>query len=500
MSAYKPIKYSCLLLIILLLNCTSVRELQQRTSLDRLREDIDLLLDDPRFYHGNIGLMIESLDTGEIIYQKNPYKLFMPASNMKLFTTAASLVRLGPEHKFETELLISGDQDQDGTLKGDLLIIGSGDPSFGSTYFLETPEEIFDPWIEELKLRGISRIEGNIIGDDDIFDDSRYGAGWEYDDLQYSYAAPTGGLCFADNCIKVTIIPGLQPGDTAVVKIEPDITLFSFRNSAVTVEPTNIQGIITSRDVGERLINISGTISIDHSPVSRYISVENPTIYAVSVFKERLERSGIEVTGEAQDIDDLGSEYYEGKEWETIALTESPELHEIINVLNKVSHNFFADQLLKTLGKEFRDSGSFSSGATVLKGFLSSAGIDPNNYFQYDGSGLSRYTLVMPVQILTLLKYMKNHRYSEYYFSSLPVAGVDGTIENRMKNSPAENKVHAKTGTIRWARGLSGYVIGKDGEEFVVAMLINHYINPTSLSSYLQDKLYIMLANFERGK
>ncbi|MCP4725059.1 MAG: D-alanyl-D-alanine carboxypeptidase/D-alanyl-D-alanine-endopeptidase, partial [bacterium] len=437
MSEHKSIKYSYLLLFVLLLNCTSVKELPHKTSLDRLRDNIDVLLDDPRFYHGNIGLMIESLDSGETIYQKNAHKLFMPASNMKLFTTAASLVRLGPDYKFETELLISGDPLQDGTLRGDLLIIGSGDPSFGSTYFLEDPAEIFERWIEELKMKGIRRIEGNIVGDDNIFDDTRFGAGWEYGDLQYSYAAPIGGLCFADNCIKVTIIPGLQPGDTAIVRIEPDISLFTLKNNAVTVEPARIQGVRSSREVGKRVINISGTISIDHTPVSRYLTVENPTIYTTTVLKEQLERNGIEVTGNAVDIDDLGSEYYSDKEWETIGLIESPELHEIINILNKVSHNFFADQLLKTLGSEFRDSGSFSSGITVLKGFLSSAGIDPTNYFQYDGSGLSRYTLVMPVQIMTLLKYMKGHRYNDHYFSSLPVAGVDGTIENRMKDSPA---------------------------------------------------------------
>ncbi len=481
--------------VFIMTNCTTLKELPQKKAIDRLRKDIDTILADPRFYHGNIGLMIESLDTGELIFQKNPYKLFMPASNMKLFTAAAALVRLGPEFKFKTELLSSGIVDSEGTLTGDLVIKGSGDPSFGSTYFHSEPAAIFDTWINSLKALGIKRVEGDIFGDDNIFDDSRFGAGWEYGDLQYSYAAPTGGLSYMDNCIRITVIPGMKAGDSANVRIEPDIGLFRIESNISTVEPTRIQGVRSVRNVGERLIQLSGTISTDHSPITRYITVENPTLFSASVFKHLLEKNGIEVSGEGVDLDESNKA---ATELQQIAAIESPPLHEILNILNKVSHNFFADQLLKTLGKEYHDSGTFTSGIAVLKGFLSSAGIDPTNYFQYDGSGLSRYNLVMPVQILTLLKYMKNHTFSEYFFDSLPVAAVDGTIENRMRNTPAANKVHAKTGTIRWARGLSGYVTSKDGEEFVVAMLINHYINPTSLSSYLQDRLYILLANFER--
>ncbi|MFC1565209.1 D-alanyl-D-alanine carboxypeptidase/D-alanyl-D-alanine-endopeptidase [candidate division KSB1 bacterium] len=500
MTTSRLLKFNILLLLLILLNCTAVRQLEQpQLPIDILRNEIDTILDDPRFYHGNIGLMIESLQTGEIVYQRDPYKLFMPASNMKLFTTAAALVRLEPEYEYVTSLLASGETDvQNGILSGDLLIKGSGDPTFGSTYFEDDPLNAFQPWIAELKDNGIKMIEGDIIGDDNIFDDVRFGPGWEYDDLPQSYAAPTSGLCFADNCIKVTVIPGVQPGDRAEIRLEPDISIFTIENNASTVEPTRIQGVRFSRTVGENTIRISGTISIDHSPVTRYITVENPTLYTAAVFKELLERNGIEVGGDAVDIDDLPEDYESGREWESIVEDRSPYMHEIIRILNKVSHNFFADQLTKTLGKEYRDSGSFGSGIAVIKGFLSGAGIDPNNYYQYDGSGLSRYNLVMPAQIASLLKYMKSHRYGSYYYDSLPVGGVDGTLENRLKGSPAEEITHAKTGTIRWARALSGYVTSKDGEEFVVAMLINHYINPTSMSSLLQDRIFILLSNFNR--
>jgi D-alanyl-D-alanine carboxypeptidase/D-alanyl-D-alanine-endopeptidase (penicillin-binding protein 4) len=231
-----------------------------------------------------------------------------------------------------------------------------------------------------------------------------------------------------------------------------------------------------------------------------WFTVHNPTLYAVTVFKEVLVSQGIQVTGRAQDIDDMDKarlgNYQEA--WYPLAVYVSPPLTEIVKVVNKRSQNYYAEQLLKTLGATFQGQGSFSSGVQVVKETLSQIGISPSQFIMVDGSGLSRRNFVTPRQVVTLLSHMARHRYGDYFWNSLPIAGVDGTIGMRMRHTSAHERVWAKTGYVDRVRALSGYATSLDGEMFIFSMIANNYTVPTSLAEDVQDRACQLLASFSR--
>ena len=481
-----------------LINCnrTVLREL---SSTDILKENIAEIFEDPNFYVANWGVYIESLETGEVIFRQNPYKLFMPASNMKLFTTSAVLARLGPDYTYKTRLLKRGEITKEGVLEGDLLVIGAGDPTFSGRFSEDRGiTYIFDNWAGSLKAAGINIVNGDIIGSGSVFDNNFYGGGWEYDDLQFAYAAPVAGLSFNENAILIVVKPGTETGAPAKITLIPDTKFVSIINKTNTINPTRIQQITATRKIGTNEIVVAGTISTDRNQVTRNVSIENPVVYTLEVFKETLELNGITVKGKKVVIVEKTDMSAIKPEWTQIATYHSPKMSEILKVVNKSSNNFYAEQLLKTLGFEFTGLGSFDSGAEVVRRFLRGIGINTDQFFQYDGSGLSRHNLVMPHHIATLLKYMRRHPQFDVFYESLPIAGVDGTIVNRMRYTAAETVAHAKTGTIHYVRALSGYVTSKDGEEFVVSILVNNYTTPSSTSAAIQDHIFVLLANFSR--
>jgi len=211
-----------------------------------------------------------------------------------------------------------------------------------------------------------------------------------------------------------------------------------------------------------------------------------------------LEANGIKVNGEPKDIDDIKPRNEFTTIYQTLNTNTSIPLSEIIKIINKKSHNLYAEQVLKTIGKELGGSGTVSKAIEIEKRFLSNIGIDPEKIMIVDGSGLSRLNLVTPLQVTTLLTYMYRHKYWKEFYNSLPIAGVDGSLENRMRNSKAANNVRAKTGYVNYVRSLSGYVTSKDGEMFVFSMIVNHYTVPTSLANNIQDLVCNRLANFSR--
>ena len=445
---------------------------------DRLKQDIREALEDPNFYNANLGVYIESLKTGEIIYKQNPYKLFMPASNVKLFTTSTALVRLGPDFTYKTVLYSRGEVSEEGILQGDLLVKGSGDPTISGRFTDGNILKTFENWADSLKISGIKHIEGAVIADAACFD--------------------SNGLVYNNNRIQIIVRPGAVVGEPAEITTNPPTKYFTFINKTYTVNPTKIQQIRLQRMVDTNEIIVDGTISTDRNRYSRSLSINDPALYTATVLKDLLESMGVTVNGESRVIDESEVEEITENELTIRATYTSPPMSELLKAINKPSDNFYADQLLKTLGYEFKGLGSFSNGVEVVREFVGGIGINPEQVFLSDGSGLSRYNLVMPIQIAALLKYMRYHPYYRYFYDSLPISGVDGTIESRMRHTAAENIVHAKTGTLRFVRALSGYVVSKDNEEFIVSILINHYTTPTSTSANLQDRLFVMLANFSR--
>ena len=470
----------------------------KQTIVADFQKELDSIFNDPNFTNAIWGVVIQSLETGEYVYKRNENISLMPASNMKLFTTATALTMLGPDYTYTTNLLTNG-KIEENVIKGDLIIRGSGDPTFPRRNKDDSLNLLFNSWIDSLKNIGITKIQGNIIGDDNCFDDQALGIGWSWDNETYDYSAPTSGLCYNNNCVDLLISPGQYVGSTAEVKVHPNTKYITLHNKIRTVPNDTFTNLDYYRKSGTNIIDAFGVISLRGRTQVEPISIDNPTLYAATVLKEMLEQAGISVTGSAMDIDDINSKKEFTNIYQTLNSSSSAPLSEIIKTTNKISQNLYAEQLLKTLAKEFEGLGSIGKSVELQRKFFNEVGIDPDKIEIIDGSGLSRLNLVTPMQVLAILNYMYHHQYWNEFYNSLPIAGVDGTISGRMKNSKAANNVRAKTGFINHVRALSGYVTSKDGEVYAFSMIANNYTVPTSLVNNIQDSVCIRLANFTRN-
>jgi serine-type D-Ala-D-Ala carboxypeptidase/endopeptidase (penicillin-binding protein 4) len=466
------------------------------SSLSELREQLDDYFNDQSFDNAFVGVMVKSLRTGEVLYKRNADKLFTPASDMKLFTSAAGLILLGRDYNYQTNISIDGEVEK-GVLQGDLIIQGSGDPTISGRFYDGQVTKVFENWTDTLKAKGIWAINGNIYGDDSLFDNIGLGKGWELDYESKWFAAPTGALSFNDNTIEVKIEPG-EVNYPANVSLTPDTKYLSVISKVITVEDPSESPITVIRVRGTNLISVSGTIGKRSVPVVEHVSIIDPTMYFLSVFREVLEKNGIVVKGRVGTVD--GAVKTIAQDDLTPVFThKSVPLKTIIRELNKNSNNFYAEQLLKTIGLEISNYGTTENGVKACKNLFGSMGINLDNMEMADGSGLSRLDLVSPRQIVNLLTYMyKSDVYPEYY-DSLPIAGVDGTLIDRMRKSAAENNVHAKAGYNSNVSSLSGYLKTTSGEPLDFSIIINNLISPAALATYIEDSVCSRLANFGRN-
>ncbi|MBN2091282.1 D-alanyl-D-alanine carboxypeptidase/D-alanyl-D-alanine-endopeptidase [candidate division KSB1 bacterium] len=484
----------------------SKRELLVQTvdqPVDRLNREIAQIINNPLFANAHWGVAIQSLQNGQYLFLQNENKGFMPASNMKLFTTATALVKLGPDYTFQTEIFRQGKMDPNGVLNGDLIIRGSGDPTLGGRYIPETERkdrmlDVLNSWAEQLKKQGIRSIRGRIVGDDNLFDDQLLGRGWAWDDEPEWYAAQISALSFNDNCIDIYLMPADTLNGLAKFEIYPATQYVQIQNEVKTVADNQPQGIHFEKKRGTNQIIVQGAISINAKVVKEWFSVENPTGFMISVFKEILLKHGVKVEGKDVDIDDLPEFEYVQADSTRLLKHQSPPLKQIIQTINKISQNLWAELLFRTLGAHFTETGKDTDGMDVVKSFLSEIGIAPEQIGIADGSGLSRLNLVTPMQVITLLRFLHNHQYQKEFYESLPIAGIDGTIKGRMRGTRAQNNVHAKTGFISRVRALSGYVTSLDNEKFVFSLITNNYTVPTSTANNIQDLICERLANFSR--
>ncbi len=480
-------------------SCSQRRAVIEHSApLQRLQAELEMLFSAPEFANAHWGVAIQSLETGEFFYLRNAKKGFMPASNLKLFTTAAALVKLGPDYHYYTPLYATADKDSSGRLKGDLIIRGSGDPSISGRYYDGDIIHVFDQWAKGLVELGIRVIDGHIIGDDNYFETEIMGHGWSWDYQSDYYAAQISALSFNDNCVDLLFSAGDTLGAIADVKIIPDTDYIELENRVVTGDPPDGSRIFLHRQRNSNHIECTGIFDVDDSEELEWVTVENPTRYTAVVFREILNQHGIKVRGKAFDIDQLPAYHYSTDTTRILKEYISPPLGTIIKTINKKSQNLFAELLLRTLGREFLAKGTAKAGAKVAKSVFAEWGIHPDYIVMADGSGLSRKNLVTPLSVITLLRAVKQHQYGELFYDTLPIAGVDGTLYRRMQGTAALKNVRAKTGTIDRCRALSGYVSTRDGEEMVFSMIVNNHTVPTSLADRIQDLVCERLANFSR--
>jgi D-alanyl-D-alanine carboxypeptidase/D-alanyl-D-alanine-endopeptidase (penicillin-binding protein 4) len=451
--------------------------------LPRLQRDIASLLDAPELKRVSWGIDIRSLDRDQMLYARDPQKLLLPASNEKVITLAAAADLLGWDFSFATELAAVGPVDA-GVLYGDLVVLGNGDPSIDDWDGRATA--LFRAWAAELKARGISAVTGRVVGDDNRLPDVVLGAGWAWDDLDRSFATATGALQFNQNTTRLTIMPGAHEGDPATAKLDPSGSGLDLQVDVRTSAPQLPPAIETRRGAASTRLEVRGSVPLG-TPMVRNVSVFNPTFYFAAALRESLIASGIDVRGAAIDVDDLFSP--PPVEPGAIVVTyRSPPLSALAVTMMKMSQNLYAETLLQAVG-----------GAVAVRDRLLTWNVEDGSVAVADGSGLSRYNMATATAFVTILsRVYRDERLRGPFEASLPIAGRDGTLANRMKGTAAEGNARAKTGAFSNARGLSGYVRSADGESIVFSIMANNFGTTPDVIERAADAIVVTLAEFSR--
>ena len=445
---------------------------------DALSDTLDHILSIPALKGGITGAVVQRVSDGQILYAREADRRLMPASNRKLFTSAAALEVLGDGFTFKTEVLATSKPDADGTLRGDVCLRGVGDS-------LLSPDDM-DEMAKEVAAAGVKRVEGRVIGDGGIFTGGPYGEGWAWDDLPYYYAAQVAGLEVSRGVLAVHVTAGAAVGDPVRVAVDQPTAYLPIVSTAATGDKAAANDCDISRPSGRNLLVVTGTVPLG-GKADGLVTVDDPACYAATVFKETLERLGVPVSGPAMS----GAR----PDAATVPLGShtSVPLSLYIARMNKPSDNLLAESLVRTLGAVKGKAGTYGAGHTVETAFFKTLGLDTGAIDVVDGSGLSRFDLVTPRVVADLLRAMHGKPDWRAYYDSLPIAGVDGSLRNRMKGTAAANNIHAKTGSLGGVSSLSGYVTGSKGDLYVFSLLMNNYPGTEADVHAAQDRFAVAL-------
>ena len=470
-----------------------------------LTATLDSTLDQDAFGGAHWGVAVMNVETGTLLYQRNLDKRYVPASNVKLYTTAAALEQLGPNYRYQTPLFAHGTVAND-TLRGDLIVRGTGDPTLGGYAQRRDPTRVFRAWADSLRAAGIRHVTGSLIGDDNLFADAPFGWGWSWDDLPYSYAAPVGGLVFHQNMIDLTTT-GQQVGAPARLTWQPINTGYAqLRNETVTVAAYGKADEEYARTPGRPALRVQSRVPQQRT-FTEELAVPDPTAFFVHVLGEVLRSEGITVAGRAVDLDRLArAPDYAAPTMQRVATYTSPPLAEIVQPLNIESLNLYAEQVLRTLGTEHPMPGSTADPGTAAMGIeaalrtVARAGVDTSQVQLADGSGLSRHNIVTPRATATLLRHMWAHpdtAVAQAFYASLPQGGLNGTLAYRYQDgASARGNVRAKTGTLSNMSSLSGYVRTAAGVPLAFVLMCNQYLVDGAVVRRAQDAVVNALARF----
>jgi D-alanyl-D-alanine carboxypeptidase/D-alanyl-D-alanine-endopeptidase (penicillin-binding protein 4) len=503
-----------------------------------LARQIAGLLDGPAVARTHWGIAVEGMD-GAPIFGWNEGQLFKPASTAKLFTTAAAMALLGPEKTFETRVVTKGAISQDGVLEGDLELVGGGDANLSGRALpyvapgqrpktsgpAPDPLRYLQQLADDIVAKGLKVVSGDVVGDDTYFAWEPYAADWSADDLMWGYGAPVSALSVNDNQIKMTIAPGATSSDHATVTMEPNVSYYTVVNEVWSSNPfKNPVGI--DRALGSKVIQTYGGIAVGAAPEVEELAILDPAEYAAMALKQLLEARGVVVKGKARaehwEARDVGNFLQEVRQLapsfesllnrtsrvscedagrpgfradETVLATHtSVPLAEDVVLMNKVSQNLHAEMLLRNLSKSTTCVGRISTGAQMVRQFLLAAGLDQDDFVFYDGSGLSGHDLVTPRATARLLQYAAEQTWFADWKQSLPVGGVDGSLEGRFTKAPLKGKVFAKTGTLGEARALSGYVECASGRTVIFSIMVGNHAPQNNADREVMDKIVAAIA------
>ena len=454
---------------------------------------------------GDWGLLIVDAQTGETLFEKNADGYFVPASNMKLFTTALALAKLGSDYKFHTTLETRGTISPEGKLSGDVVLVGRGDPNLSNRKFPYELKEEFDgpperalaELADALVARGVKEISGDVIGDDSYFPRERYPNGWEIDDMVWEYGAAISAIVVDDNTVALTLTPGARVGDPVQASVAPFTPDFALQNDVTTSAGDVKSDLTLSRDPGANLVVVRGTLPAKSSPRKLVLAIEEPAQHAASVLAGMLTERGVKIDGKIRAVHVVETDVTPRT---VLAEHVSVPLGDSVKLVNKISQNLHTEMLLRTAA---RQNGLWSTPEEMLKtpqDFYAAVGIAPDDVIQTDGSGLSRHDLVTPRAIVTLLKYAQGQTWFAPYYASLPVAGIDGSLQDRMKGTVAAGRIHAKTGSVEHVRTLSGFAETPSGRRLIFSFLSNNQGGKSHEAADALNGLCVaMIDEFDQG-
>lgn len=475
-----------------------------------LASTIQALLADPAVARDHWGISVTTLD-GKMVYALNDAQYFTPASNAKLFTTAAAMALLPANAVPAAPLGHCGDAQGNVST---LALIGMGDPTFSSHVYpfnQQVPQSKpsltdLEALADRVKGHGVRRV-ASIVGDDRLYPFERYGTGWAWDDLQWSDGMPVTALTINDNILTLDLLPGAGPGTAVIASWSPEVAYYGLDNQALTSSAGTKSQLGVERAAGSRTVRLFGSLPADSKGAHLKLALEDPADFAAIAFRQMLMDRGISVIGGASPLHRPSNETTSFEELVQgpspqnaipgSAMADSytaadacvlrlenpaPWLYQDVLLINKLSQNLHAELLLRRMGQARTFEGSFAQGSRVVRQFAITVGISPDDFFFYDGSGMSPQDIVTPRAITTLLTYAARQSWGAEWRESFPIAGVDGTLANRFTRSPLRGKVFAKTGTLSEVNALSGYVLARSGKTIVFSILINNH-RPSSPSN-----------------
>ncbi len=505
-----------------------------------LATSISLLVANPVVSRAHWGISVRTLD-GQPVYSMNDGQYFQPASNAKIFTMAAAFALLPPEAVYTTNLVAEGPIDSAGTLHGALTILGVGDPTMSGRvypYAVHTerstaPLAALDDLADQVVRAGVHTVEGSVIGDDTWFPQERYGSGWASEDLTWLYGAPVSALTVNDNAVFLNVLPGNVPAAAAGAPVTgaatartaaetanapgtgtnaawtPATTYYTLDTTATFAAPGVAAHPGLDRPMGSMTVRLFGTLPADGYHAG--LAIADPAEYAAKSLTEMLRARGVTVRGQASarhrlsnDTQGFVAERAQPLAFQHVTLTQiaapvkqfrvvashlSPVLSQDWTVTSKVSQNLHAELVLRTLGKLYGSDGSFAQGTRVVRQFIENAGIDPADFFFYDGSGLSTGDLITPRSATQVLAYAAQQSWGEAYRATLPVGGMDGTLGSRFTSGAGKGHVFAKTGTLNETNALSGYVQAASGKMLAFTVLVNDHSPASSAAMGVMDAI-----------
>jgi D-alanyl-D-alanine carboxypeptidase/D-alanyl-D-alanine-endopeptidase (penicillin-binding protein 4) len=490
-------------------------------TLAELLSRIQEVVRQPALEPGFFAAKIVSLDSGTVIFEQNANKFVRPASNMKLYTVATALDRLTPGYHFMTSVYAKEKVD-DGKIKGDLIIYGRGDPSIAARFNDGDYFKGINDLADRIVAAGVKRVKGDLVGDESYFNGAPLGGGWEWEDLQWADGAQVSALTINDNVIDVTVKPGEKTGAPLVITTAPG-PFIAIANRGTTSARGGKSDLRLYRAVGANVLEISGSLPVGDNGFEGKVAIPDPALAFVTMLRDALAKRGVKVDGRLRTIDVRSGTSIVPDPWPPlmqltfvpqsqlteIASIQSPPFGLIAAQTLKPSQNLYTELILRTLGKQIRTlpagqiEGPLHTGRTSeeaglieVRDFLRQAGVNESELVINDGSGLSRNDMITANATVQLLTFMSKHRYFATFRDALPIAGVDGTLRTRMRGTPAEGNLRAKTGSLSSVASLSGYVTTAAGEHLVFSMMLNNYPSASAVRRDSIDAIAILLASF----